>query len=157
MKYILVFRIIFCLLWLIIINTVRTYGNNLLCRSCGSLITNDRAIIHKNSPLNGGEYIQNVVGVNATIQKFINPANEEFDVMIVNGATLMYHGDPSFEATWYPNYQWTICLCRKCRKHMGWYFSKPRQEKDGFIGLILDRLISEAYVDQMILPPGIDE
>ncbi|CEF63025.1 Hypothetical protein SRAE_1000129100 [Strongyloides ratti] len=153
----LVSRIIFYLFCLILINVVSIYGHNLLCRNCGNLITNDRAIIDKNSPLNSGRYIQNVVGVNASIQKFINPANDEFSVMTVNGATLMYHGDPSFEATWYPNYQWTVCLCRKCRKHMGWYFSKPRQEKDGFIGLILDRLISEAYVDQMILPPGIDE
>uniref|UniRef100_A0A0N4ZTI0 CULT domain-containing protein n=1 Tax=Parastrongyloides trichosuri TaxID=131310 RepID=A0A0N4ZTI0_PARTI len=140
----------------VIIFIVLINGHNLLCRSCGSTITNDRAIMYKSSPFSNGEFVKNILGINTTIQKFTNPAQDNFSVMIVNGASLMFHGEPSFEATWYPTYQWTICLCRKCKKHMGWYFSKPRQEKDGFIGLIVDKLISEAYVDQMILPPGID-
>ncbi|MFH4983838.1 hypothetical protein AB6A40_010547, partial [Gnathostoma spinigerum] len=49
------------------------------------------------------------------------------------------------DATWFPSYEWTICLCPHCGTHLGWYFQSGNiQSKSfkSFVGIVLDYVIS---------------
>lgn len=46
----------------------------------------------------------------------------------------------SEEFSWFPGYAWRIQVCGNCYAHLGWEF---RSARDGFYGLILERLEEE--------------
>jgi len=47
----------------------------------------------------------------------------------------------SDDFSWFSGYAWCIEVCGNCSAHLGWGF---RSERQGFHGLILERLVEEA-------------
>ncbi|VDN85014.1 unnamed protein product [Brugia pahangi] len=63
---------------------------------------------------------------------------------------------PFLADTWWPNYEWTVCVCPSCGFHLGWYFQSGNIQSKlhkSFFGLVLDYLISEEYVDLLTWVP----
>uniref|UniRef100_A0A914CQ77 CULT domain-containing protein n=1 Tax=Acrobeloides nanus TaxID=290746 RepID=A0A914CQ77_9BILA len=85
------------------------------------------------------------------VQVFRNPADETFHVISVNGADLKFAGQSYHQDTWFPGLKWTTCVCSKCGHHMGWYFEN---DKDNFVGLVLEYVVSSHYADSVLRVPA---
>ncbi len=70
---------------------------------------------------------------------FANPAGLVYTIGAFSGAGgCETSGIPSEAFTWFPSYRWRVAICRQCRNHLGWHFSRGTE---GFWGLILNHLI----------------
>ena len=123
------------------------YIGELLCRKCGAHITNQNELVNVTRIDSKTKYRQALlstdiysysyefplVGKNTTINVFENPAGETFHMIGCKKAHLKYYGpvrtkskkrmfsvQASLEATWFPGFQWTICVCPQCGQHLGW-------------------------------------
>ena len=71
---------------------------------------------------------------------FANPNGIVFEIGCFRSADgCKYAGSPTEEFTWFSGYAWRIAVCGKCLMHLGWLYVSPG--KDGFVGLIVDRLV----------------
>ena len=69
---------------------------------------------------------------------FINPAGHQFEILtFANTIGCNIVGESTGEFTWFPNYNWQICLCNKCNAQLGWYYLGS----DNFWGLIKSQLV----------------
>ncbi|VDN27656.1 unnamed protein product [Gongylonema pulchrum] len=87
-----------------------------------------------------------ILGRQQLVQVFENPVPEKFDVITASTAELKLSGKAYLAHSWWPNYEWTVCLCPNCAAHLGWYFQSGNiQSKThkSFVGLVLDYLISK--------------
>ena len=101
-----------------------------LCRSCGHVITSDRAACAKD-----GRHEHT----------FRNPTGYSFHLLCFGEAPgCKFSGPPTDEATWFPGYAWNFALCAGCGTHLGWGY----QGKESFVGLIATRVVRpQALVD----------
>jgi hypothetical protein len=73
---------------------------------------------------------------------FANPHGIVFEIGCFSAVKGCGHmGPPSDEFSWFAGYSWRVAVCLICLTHLGWLFSSPG--KEGFHGLILDRLITQ--------------
>ncbi|CAA92002.1 CULT domain-containing protein [Caenorhabditis elegans] len=149
------------LLIFVYISSISTrHVGELLCRQCGASITRQSELINitgvDQSQLQY-EYDFPLAGKTTKVNVLTNPENQKFHVFGAKTAHLHFHGTPQSHATWYPGYKWTICLCKSCSRHMGWYFEPEKStavsEKKSFVGLVLDNVISADYVDTLTKVP----
>jgi len=104
----------------------RREGRHLLCALCGRRITHT------------GERIR-VQGSHG--HTFANPHGHVFRIGCFGAAPGCRRASQETEDyTWFPGYAWSIQVCAGCFAHLGWEF---RSARDGFHGLILDRLVEE--------------
>lgn len=69
----------------------------------------------------------------------INPHGLRFDVVCFRAAPgCRAEGEATPAWTWFRGYAWRLAFCRACGSHLGWRYEAPA--RDGFFGLILDRL-----------------
>jgi len=74
---------------------------------------------------------------------FVNPQGLVFELGCFAWAVNCVGTGPSTsEFSWFSGYQWQITVCLQCLKHLGWKYEAP--DKNGFYGLILDRLVEES-------------
>src|ERR1017187_1902930 len=87
-----------------------------LCRSCGHVITSDRAACAKD-----GRHEHT----------FRNPTGYSFHLLCFGEAPgCKFSGPPTDEATWFPGYAWNFALCAGCGTHLGWGY----QGEESFVG-----------------------
>jgi len=102
-------------------------GRALLCAACRHLVTrsNEKIDVH-------GKHTH----------VFFNPAGIVFELgcfRAAPGCTLW--GRPTLEFTWFDGYAWRVCLCSRCRTHLGWHYGNVHAPGE-FYGLILSHLIA---------------
>lgn len=132
----------------------RLGGTDLLCRSCGNMVTTASAIRNVQSDRAEERWNISVLGVNTLIQSFRNPSDEVFNVITVKGADLKFYGESYSAETWFPGMRWTACVCSSCGTHLGWYF---KSTNDDFVGLVLDYTIGSEYANTLTVVPKIAE
>ncbi|CAB3399946.1 unnamed protein product [Caenorhabditis bovis] len=133
----------------------------ILCRQCGEFITRQSELINAtgvNESFLKYKYDFPLVGKNTTVHVLKNPAGQSFHVFGAKTAHLKFHGPAQSDATWFPGMHWTICVCKACGKHMGWYFqpelsSKRSDKRESFVGIVLDNVISSDYTDGLVKTP----
>ncbi|KHN77169.1 Protein cereblon [Toxocara canis] len=128
----------------------------LLCRHCGHTVTHSSMLLNEKSPLALRSYNMSVLGKDQVVQLFQNPVPQTFNVITALTADLQLSGKAYMHATWFPEHEWTICVCSRCGTHLGWYFQSGNIQKKStksFVGLILDSLISDDYVDTLTRVP----
>ncbi len=75
----------------------------------------------------------------AHVHERVNPGGFTFVVGCFTKAAGVFEiGEESDEFPWFPRHVWCCVACASCGAHLGWRFS---QGQDGFVGLILDRLL----------------
>uniref|UniRef100_A0A1I7T5R2 CULT domain-containing protein n=1 Tax=Caenorhabditis tropicalis TaxID=1561998 RepID=A0A1I7T5R2_9PELO len=136
----------------------------ILCRQCGASVTRQSEFINVtgvDSSQLAYEYDFPLAGKTTKVHVLTNPEGHKFHMFGAKTAHLNFHGTPQSHATWYPGYKWTICLCKVCNRHLGWYFEVDKStvlhmtsEKKNFVGLVLDNVISADYVDTLTRVPN---
>nr|CAD2199922.1 unnamed protein product [Meloidogyne enterolobii]CAD2204801.1 unnamed protein product [Meloidogyne enterolobii] len=140
---------IFLLIFINILTGSLTFAD-LLCRYCGHSVTTASALINVKSPAAYDNWNLTVLGVETIVQTFKNSVPETYNLIFANGADLKFSGKAQTAETWFEGMSWRPCVCSACNTHIGWYFQSP--EKD-FVGLVIDNLISEDYVDTLTKVP----
>ena len=98
-------------------------GRFLRCRFCGEPISREDDAIEV-----GGRFVH----------RRTNPGGFTYEFgCFAEAPGLAPQGPSSAEDTWFPEFWWTVGLCRGCRVHLGWIFEGPSAV---FRALILDRL-----------------
>ncbi|KAL3077261.1 hypothetical protein niasHS_013250 [Heterodera schachtii] len=138
------------LLVLFVVQAFSFVSADLLCRNCGHSVTTASALKNVVSPKAFEHWNMTVLGVETVVQVFKNSVPEKFNLITVNGADLKFAGKSYVEDTWFPGMRWTSCVCSSCSSHIGWYFES---QKDDFVGLVLDYLISSEYADTLTKVP----
>ncbi|CRK90081.1 CLUMA_CG003799, isoform A [Clunio marinus] len=132
----------------------------LLCKSCGedstvlNLIDNTRLSNHNLGFANITFGEKEVV-----VQDLTNPRGITFRILISKKAKCAQTSTWYKDSTWFEGYAWKICQCPSCRAHIGWMFEpfesaakNPIYPSDkGFYAIILDSVISEAYVNSLLI------
>jgi hypothetical protein len=98
----------------------------ILCRQCRNIIVSpdDRIIVQGSHQ-----------------HTYANPHGIVFEIGCFKNVKGCGHaGPPSEDFSWFAGFNWRIAVCLMCLTHLGWLFSGPG--KEGFHGLILDRLIT---------------
>ncbi|CAO4384034.1 unnamed protein product [Caenorhabditis nigoni] len=136
----------------------------IVCRQCGATITR-QSELHNLTGVDVNqlqyEYDFPLVGKTTTVHVLKNPEGHKFHVFGAKTAHLHFHGKPESHDTWYPGFKWTICQCKACSRHMGWYFEPERKMTTNdpdipdrsFIGLVLENVISADYVNTLTKVP----
>jgi hypothetical protein len=70
---------------------------------------------------------------------FTNPGGYTYDIALFADADCIRHGPATTEYTWFKGFAWQLALCRNCRAHLGWHYTRAGQT--GFYGLIRSRLV----------------
>jgi hypothetical protein len=99
---------------------------NILCKTCGTVITSDDAGI----AMNGSHE-----------HTFMNPRGLVFHIGCFSkagGCHIM--GSPTDEYTWFPGFVWCYVICSGCLTHLGWHYQSGGSS---FFGLILDQLVRQ--------------
>ncbi|KAL3990495.1 hypothetical protein ACH3XW_32015 [Acanthocheilonema viteae] len=140
------------LLWLMcyVVLTVPAGSMTLLCRNCGHSIVKGSALTNEKSAKAIRSYNMSILGRNQLVQVFENAVPEKFDVITASTAELELTGKSHIADTWWPNYEWTVCICPRCGFHLGWSFQSGNIQAKvhkSFVGLVLDYLISEGCND----------
>lgn len=146
------------LLWLVYCSVMGglVSAGALLCRHCGHEIVQATKLTNIKSVKALRSYNMTILGRKQLVQVFENPVPEKFDVITASTAELKFAGKAYSADTWWPNYDWTVCLCPNCGVHLGWYFQSGNIQSKvhkSFVGLALDYLISKDYVDTLTWVP----
>ncbi len=104
---------------------------NILCGFCNHAVTSVSEIIDIN---------------HSHKHTFANPHGIVFEIGCFRSARgCVQSGPESSDWSWFTDFTWQIAICKKCRTHLGWYFSSTKG-KD-FFGLILNRLTQYSRLD----------
>ncbi|XP_037083455.1 protein cereblon-like isoform X1 [Pollicipes pollicipes] len=133
--------------------------NVVICRHCGHDLFDPQYIFTLASP--GSIWTKNntlIGSVRPHVQLLRNPHGYEFEVVTVRRSVCSQQGDWHSSHSWFPGYNWKICVCPKCGTHIGWIFKKIQSasktdSEDSFFGLILDKILEESTVSQLLLTP----
>nr|XP_022322221.1 uncharacterized protein LOC111123868 [Crassostrea virginica] len=112
------------------------YVDFLLCRGCGHEIVDPSHITHIPSKVAHRQRNDTISGQNGTlIQLFKNPDGMYFEVITAMVANVNEASKPSDMMTWFPGYHWTICVCPRCMKHLGWQYhaTSPQTKPSPFL------------------------
>lgn len=113
------------------IDTMR-FSKKVLCSSCRLIVTFSESEI----PVNG-----------KSRYTFFNPHGLVFDITCYGMAEgCACKGKPVREFSWFPGFFWQVAHCRRCKKHLGWMFSKPgslNEQEHIFFGLIKRELVED--------------
>jgi hypothetical protein len=64
---------------------------------------------------------------------FVNPEGIRFVILTFSRTFgCRQAGVPTQEHTWFPGHVWSMCLCDRCGRHLGWQYEGPSE----FAGLI---------------------
>ena len=66
--------------------------------------------------------------------------------MTVSDADVLLVGSRVAAASFFPGYDWTIVVCPKCKRHIGWAFTQNSAAKNSdpsFYALIMDKIFYE--------------
>jgi len=96
-----------------------------ICRDCGCRIT--------------GQSYETAVN-SKHIHVFSNPHGKVFEIGCFSDAACMAIGPATIEFTWFQGFFWNIVICRSCRRHLGWLYSR---RENHFYGLILQALVKQ--------------
>ena len=80
------------------------------------------------------------------IQEFVNPDRIPFEVITVSEADVLFVGNRVPTDSFFPGYDWTIIVCPKCKRHVGWAFTKtsqPPNSEPEFYALIWSKVFYE--------------
>ncbi|CAL2049430.1 unnamed protein product [Caenorhabditis brenneri] len=153
----------FLLLFIHLSSVYSRHVGEILCRQCGATLTRQSELINVtgvDKSLLAYEYDFPLTGKMTKVHVLSNPEGNKFHVFGAKTAHLHFHGTPQSTATWYPGYKWTVCLCKQCNKHLGWYFEVEKRtaldtitDKKNFVGLVLENVISADYVDTLPKTP----
>ncbi|XP_042211543.1 uncharacterized protein LOC121858952 isoform X2 [Homarus americanus] len=138
------------------------HHDHILCRKCGTELTENTRdnFVNVTSPLSESTYQLTVLGhSHLMVQTLRNPADVTFNLVAVKRSGCSGVGEWHSEHTWFPSYQWKVCLCPRCEAHLGWIFepkekasvSHFRASSEGFYGLILEKLITERFSDSLLV------
>jgi len=92
-------------------------------------------------------------------QELRNPRGITFKVLISKRAKCAPTSGWFSESTWFEGFAWKVCQCPTCKAHIGWMFEpfdlatyNPVFPSDkGFYAIILDTVISESYVNSLLI------
>merc|ERR1712130_451023 len=119
----------------------------IFCKVCGENITTlDHLVNIKSSEAVGRRNEILATSQRILLQEFINPANVPFEVATVDAADVLLVGDRVASDSFFPGYDWTIIVCPKCKRHVGWAFTdhqKPKNSDPDFYGLIWSKIFLE--------------
>lgn len=96
-----------------------------LCRDCGARITSQSCETAVNSK---------------HVHVFSNPHGKVFEIGCFSDAAVMVIGPATIEFTWFQGFSWNIVICRSCRRHLGWLYTRGENH---FYGLILQALVKQ--------------
>lgn len=101
------------------------------CFACGGLVTySDRLV-----PIAGRSrhFFVNPIGVECDFHTFYS----------CRGAVAL--GEPTLADTWFPGFSWRMAFCRRCGRHLGWYYEAvSASESPGeFWGMLLSQLTTK--------------
>ena len=101
----------------------------IVCAQCGRQIsTRDQLFAYDGAQLYG---------------VFINPFGVVFELCTLMSATnLIALGTATEEGTWFEGYAWQVCVCDRCRTHLGWLYRGHTSVRapTRFYGLIRSKL-----------------
>ncbi|XP_053695850.1 protein cereblon-like [Sabethes cyaneus] len=131
-----------------------------ICRSCGHDVSLSNFLIDKHSPLAIGSSNQTLLtGKQVVVQEVQNTLGIRFKIVVVNQAYCAKVDSWSTLHSWFPGYSWKLCVCPKCRTHLGWMFEPIETAtsrryfpgENGFYALIYSNIISERYVNSLLM------
>ncbi|XP_063608478.1 protein cereblon-like isoform X2 [Penaeus indicus] len=136
--------------------------DHILCRNCGAELTENTKenFVNVTSPHSESSHWLSVLGhSHLMVQTLRNPADIAFDLVTVKRTGCSGVGEWYSDHSWFPGYSWKVCVCPRCKAHLGWIFepienTKPSQylaSSKGFYGLILEKLISEDFSDSLLI------
>lgn len=75
------------------------------------------------------------------LHHFFNPQGIVFEIgCFAKAPGCLGVGPFTQEFTWFYPYSWQICICSKCKEHLGWLYV---YQTDFFYGLIVGRLLEK--------------
>lgn len=131
-----------------------------ICRSCGHDVSLSNFVLEKVSPLALGSSNQTLsTGREAIVQEVQNTLGIRFKIIVVEKAYCAKVESWSLLHSWFPGYAWKLCVCPKCRAHLGWMFEPLETAtadryfptEQGFYALISSNIISEGYVNSLLM------
>lgn len=131
-----------------------------ICRSCGHDVSLSNFVLNKHSPLALGFSNQTLsTGKQVTVQEVQNTLGIRFKIVIVQQAYCAKIESWISLHSWFPGYAWKLCVCPKCRTHLGWMFEPVETAtydryfptEKGFYALIYNNIISEKYVNSLLM------
>lgn len=131
-----------------------------ICRSCGHDVSLSNFVLEKYSPLALGSSNQTLsAGREAIVQEVQNTLGIRFKIIVVEKAYCAKVESWSLLHSWFPGYAWKLCVCPKCRTHLGWMFEPLETAtsdryfptEKGFYALISSNIISEGYVNSLLM------
>ncbi|KAK8396064.1 hypothetical protein O3P69_005276 [Scylla paramamosain] len=153
-----------CCLFLVSVLTSASHHDHdhVLCRSCGAELTENSRdnFVNISSPLSEASQQVTILGhPHLMVQTLRNPADLAFDLVTVRRSGCSGVGEWYGEHSWFPGYLWKVCICPRCRAHLGWIFEPEtkastthfKASSEGFYGLILEKLITEKFSDSLLI------
>lgn len=137
----------------------------LLCKSCGFEVARIGDVFFHKSPhayqtrnetelFGSMHHNHSSLLRTVTVQSVKNPHGAHFDILTLKNANLMHLNETkSISDTWFPNFEWTICVCPQCLTHLGWHFESVYDKSSRFFAVVVDKLFSENFADTLLIRP----
>jgi hypothetical protein len=95
------------------------------CRKCGSKITDSSNLINHRSNQSINSFKKEIFTKSGVLtHTFKNPSNKYFELITAESSTLTCDKRGYEAHTFFPGYDWSICVCPVCSEHHGWMFSR---------------------------------
>ncbi|XP_055715702.1 protein cereblon-like isoform X2 [Phlebotomus papatasi] len=132
----------------------------IICRACGSDVALSNFLLYKLSPQ--AKYAANETLFEdqpTLVQELENPFGIRYRIVLLKHASCALIDSWSNYFTWFPGYSWKLCMCSTCGAHLGWMYepietaveSLDFPTKDGFYAIILPNVISESFVNSLLM------
>ncbi|XP_059620840.1 protein cereblon-like isoform X2 [Phlebotomus argentipes] len=132
----------------------------LICRACGSDVALSNFLLYKVSP--HAKYVANETLFEdqpTLVQELENPIGIRYRIVLLRHANCAQIDSWNNYYSWFPGYSWKLCLCSKCGTLLGWMYepidtaleTQSEPTKDGFYAIILPNVISESFVNSLLM------
>ncbi|XP_042890151.1 eukaryotic translation initiation factor 3 subunit A-like [Penaeus japonicus] len=98
------------------------HHDHILCRNCGAELTENTKenFVNVTSPHSESSHWLSVLGhSHLMVQTLRNPADIAFDLVTVKRTGCSGIGEWYSEHSWFPGYSWKVCVCPRCKAHLG--------------------------------------